>query len=85
MKSRHRKTAWLHGAFSLAICAILLGVVLVRRDISTVILALAFALYISGNSLIHVRRGDYSREVLYEYLLLGTAVFVVLFGALRSV
>lgn len=49
----------------------------------TIIVGAAIALYIIGNTVIHIRRDDYRQETLVEYLLIGGAVFIVLAGALR--
>lgn len=81
MKVVHQKTLWMHTVFSTIMCAALLGMVLIRRDTPTMLLAGTLFLYVLGNTLLHIRRDDFKKDTLYEYLLLGFAVFVVLSSA----
>lgn len=78
MKIVHRKTLWVHSLFSIVMLVILAIVWFVRQDFSTLLLTSFLALYITGNAYIHLKRDDFKKETLYEYLLLGLAVFIVL-------
>lgn len=82
MKIAHRRTLWQHTLFSAIMCAGLIAIALVRRDIPTVIIAALIAVYVVGNAALHVRRDDFKKETMYEYVLLALAVFVVLASAL---
>jgi hypothetical protein len=84
VKAIHRKTHWLNTVFSVCILLVLGGVVLLRRDVPTVIIAILFGVYVAGNSFIHAKRDDFKLEVLMEYALLALAVFIVLVSALRA-
>ena len=81
MKTQHRQTLWIQSAFSAVMCAALVGMVLIRRDTPTLLLAGFLFAYILGNTAIHLKRGDFKKDTLYEYLLLGFAVFVVVSSA----
>lgn len=84
MKAVERKSMWHHTAFSLALCAVLLAIVVVRRDVPGFMLGGLIVVYIAGNTLIHYMHKDFHKETLLEYILIGTAVLVVLLGALRN-
>jgi hypothetical protein len=81
MKITHRKTLWIHSAYSVIMTTALVVLVLVRGDMPTIALAFLLFLYIGGNVYIHIKRNDFKKETLIEYLLLGFAVFVVLYSA----
>lgn len=84
MKVHHRKTHWIHAVFSIGLLLALMTIVLIKRDIPTMVLALAFTFYVVGNSLIHLRRGDLNQETVIEYTLLTLAVFIVMASAFAS-
>lgn len=82
MKAAHHRTLWIHSVFSLLVCALLGFVVWIRGDLPTTIVAAAIALYIVGNTVIHIQRDDFKRDTFIEYILIGGAVFIVLASAL---
>lgn len=84
MKVVHRKTLWFHTFFSALMCVGLTALVLVKKDLSITILVVLLAAYILGNVAIHIRRDDFRREVLFEYSLIGIAIFVVLGSTLQQ-
>jgi hypothetical protein len=83
MRAVERKSMWHHTAFSLVLCAVLIGIVWVRRDTPGVLLAALVAAYIAGNTFIHFVHKDFRKETLLEYILVGSAVLIVLLGAVR--
>lgn len=83
MKIAHRKTMWLHTAFSGVLCAFLIVLILMKRNVPTMVVAGALILYLVGNAYLHIKRGDFRRDTLYEYILLTLAVFVVLASAYK--
>lgn len=83
MKIIHRKTLWFHTLFSVLMCIGLTLLVLAKRDLSITILVLLLVAYILGNVVIHIKRDDFRREVLFEYSFIGIAIFVVLGGTLK--
>jgi hypothetical protein len=83
MKAFHRKTLWVHTLFSFSVCALLGLLIWLKGDVPTGIIGAAIALYVIGNTVIHIKRDDYKQETLVEYILIGGAVFIVLASALR--
>lgn len=83
MKVAHRNTAWQHVAYSLIVVALLTVLIVVRRQLPTLLLGLVITLYVAGNTYLHYRRGDLERETVYEYLLTAAIAFVVLAGAMQ--
>ena len=83
MKIAHRRTLWIHTTFSLGVCALIGLIIWLRRDIPTIGVAVAIALYIIGNTVIHIKRDDFKQETLVEYILIGAATFIILASALR--
>lgn len=83
MKIMHRKTLWFHTLFSVVMCIGLTALVLAKQDLSITILVVMLGAYILGNVAIHIRRNDFRREVLFEYSLIGIAIFVVLGSTLK--
>lgn len=83
MKIAHRKTLWIHTFFSVVVCLLLSVVLMIRRDISTVVLIVAIGIYILVNALIHLMRDDFRQDTLVEYVLVGAAIVIVLIGALK--
>ena len=83
MKTMHRKTLWIHTLFSFSLCALLGVLVWLKGDLPTIIIGAVIALYVIGNTIIHIKRDDYKQETLIEYILIGSAVFIVLASALR--
>jgi hypothetical protein len=75
---------WHHTVFSLALCAVLVGIVIIRRDTPGILLAGLVVVYILGNTLIHYFHKDFRKETLLEYILIGSAVLIVLLGAIRN-
>jgi hypothetical protein len=75
---------WHHTVFSLALCAVLVAIILVRRDVPGLLLGGLIVAYIAGNTLIHYLHKDFHTETVLEYLLIGAAVLVVLLGAIRN-
>ena len=73
---------WIHVVFSLTLCVLLAGMVLFKRNLPTLFVAGMMMLYLAGNTYIHIKRGDFRRDTLYEYTLLSLAVFVVLMSAI---
>lgn len=74
---------WLHTAFSGVLCGFLIILILLKRNVPTMVVAGALIIYLLGNAYLHVRRGDFRRDTLYEYILLTLAVFVVLASAYK--
>jgi hypothetical protein len=83
MKTFHRKTLWVHTLFSFSVCALLGLLIWLKGDVPTIVIGAAIALYVIGNTVIHIKRDDYKQETLVEYILIGGAVFIVLVSALR--
>jgi hypothetical protein len=83
VKAIHRKTLWIHTLFSFSVCALLGLIIWLKGDLPTIIIGAAIALYIFGNTVIHIKRDDYKQDTLIEYILIGSAVFIVLVSALR--
>jgi hypothetical protein len=83
MRTSERKSLWYHSAFSAVLCALMIGLVVIKHDVPSLIVALLVAIYVAGNTWLHLRRHDFRTETLYEYLLLATAVLIVLWGAVR--
>lgn len=81
MKIKHHKTLWVHTLYSIVLTVGLALLVLIRRDVPTAVLAVLLVVYIIGNSYIHIKRDDLKRETIYEYILLGFAVFIVVSSA----
>ena len=81
MKAKQQHTLWINTAYSAVMGLLIAGIILIRRDLPTTILALLIATYVIGNIYIHIRRGDFTRESLYEYVLVAIAVFIVLASA----
>jgi hypothetical protein len=81
MKATERASLWQHTLFSALLCAAMIGLVLVRRNWTTLLIISFVLLYVIGNTLLHVRRRDFRRETMYEYVIVGAAVLVVLIGA----
>ncbi len=82
MKIVHHKTLWIHIVFSALMCLAIGSIVLVSRDLPSIILACLILIYVFGNGYIHYRRDDFQIETLYEYLLVGLAVFVIMTSAI---
>ncbi len=83
MRAIERKSMWHHTIFSAVLCIILIALLLVRRDVSSWLIGGLIILYVAGNSLLHYWHKDFHKETLWEYLLIGAAVFIVLLGALN--
>jgi hypothetical protein len=83
MKIMERQSQWYHVLFSLLLCAAMTALIMIRKDMPSLIVVSAVLLYVFGNTMIHFRRRDFRTETLYEYLLIGAAVLLVLLGALR--
>jgi hypothetical protein len=83
MKIAHRKTLWLHTAFSFTLCALIATLILAGQQIPLFILLIFIAVYIGGNVFIHVKRGDLKKETIYEYTLTGLVLLIVLGSALK--
>lgn len=83
MKMIERSSMWHHTLFSLLLCAAMVALFIIRRDVSSLIIIGVVFCYVLGNTLLHVRRQDFQRETLYEYVLISAAVLIVLLGALR--
>ena len=81
MKAAERASLWQHTLFSALLCLTMIGLVLVRRDWSTLFIVGFVLLYVVGNTLLHVRRHDFRRETMYEYVIIGAAVLIVLISA----
>jgi len=81
MKLIERKSLWHHTVFSLCMVTILAVIIFVKHDVPSLILAALIVLYIAGNTIIHIIRHDFRTETLYEYLLVGMAVFIVMVSA----
>ena len=81
MRIKHRKTLWIHSVYSVFIILALIGLILIQRTIPTIILAVLLAVYVLGNTYIHIKRDDFKKETLYEYLLVSVAVFIVITSA----
>lgn len=81
MKTAHRKTMWFHTAFSGLLCAVLIGLIVFERNLPTLVVGGALVAYLVGNAYLHIKRGDFRRDTLYEYILLALAVFVVIASA----
>lgn len=69
-------------AFSVVLALLLLGIIFARRDTPTLIFSGIVMLYIIGNTALHLRRKDFRSETLYEYVLIGAAVLIVLLSSL---
>lgn len=78
-----RKSLWYHSAFSLLLCAAMVGLIIIRRDLSTLLIVIAVVIYVAGNTWLHLRRHDFRRETLYEYLIVAAAVLIVLLNATK--
>jgi hypothetical protein len=74
---------WYHSVFSLLLCVVMVAIILVQQDMSTLLIVGAVLIYVSGNTLLHFRRHDFHKESLYEYLIVAAAVLIVLWGAVR--
>jgi hypothetical protein len=72
---------WLHTAFSGVLCAVLVALILFQRNVSTLVVGGVMVVYLVGNAYLHVKRGDFRRDTIYEYILLALAVFVVIVSA----
>lgn len=81
MKLIEKKSLWHHTVFSLCIGTILAVILLIKHDVPALVLAVLIALYVAGNTALHVFRHDFRTETLYEYLLVGAAVFIVMISA----
>lgn len=81
MKIHHRKTLWIHTLFSIVACSGLALLLLVQQNIPTIIVGGSLIVYILVNTYIHIRRDDFTKETIYEYILLGGAVFIVISSA----
>lgn len=84
MKSLERTSMWHHTLFSALICLAMVVLYWFRRDTPSLIIIAFVALYVVGNTLIHLRRKDFRKETLYEYLLVSAAVLIVLLGAVQK-
>jgi hypothetical protein len=84
VKVHHRKTHWIHVAFSISLLTLLAALILIKQTLPTAVLAGAFALYVLGNGYIHAKRDDLKQETIIEYILLAAAVFIVLVSALKT-
>jgi hypothetical protein len=82
MKISERSSMWHHAVFSMLLCTILICIIAVRRDGAGLVVAAVIGLYVAGNTYLHYRRQDFSKETLYEYILVSVAVLVVLLGAI---
>lgn len=82
MKAVQRKSLWINTAFSIVMGALIVGIIVVRRDLPTLFVALLIAAYVLGNVYIHFRRNDLNKETVFEYILVAVAVFIVLASAL---
>jgi len=82
MKIAHRKTLWIHTLFSFSVCALLGILIWLNDNLPTTLVAGMIILYVVGNAIIHIKRDDYKQDTLIEYVLLGTAIFIVLAGSL---
>lgn len=82
MKAVQRRALWQNGLFSALISAGIIAVILVRRELTTSLLAILLAVYVLGNAVLHIKHNSFNREVLLEYVLLSFAVFVVLASAI---
>lgn len=83
MKAVERASMWHHTLFSLLLCGAMLALLCIRRDLSSLFVVAAVLVYVAGNSYLHLRRKDFRRETLYEYLLVSAAVLIVLFSSLH--
>jgi uncharacterized membrane protein len=83
VKISERQSLWYHSAFSLLLCTAMVGLIVVRRDIPTLLIVATVLVYVAGNTLLHMRRHDFRKETFYEYVIVATAVLVVLLGAAR--
>lgn len=83
MKAIHRKTLWVHTLFSFSLCALIGVIIWLKGDLPTIILGAVIALYVIGNTVIHIKRDDFKQDTIVEYVLLAIAVFIVLASALR--
>jgi uncharacterized membrane protein len=81
MKARERASLWQHSLFSALLCLVMIGLVLVRRNWSTLLIVGVVLFYVAGNTVLHIRRRDFRRETMYEYVIIGAAVLVVLISA----
>jgi hypothetical protein len=81
MKATERASLWQHTLFSALLCLVLVGLVLVRQNWTTLVIVSVVLLYVLGNTLLHVKRRDFRRETMYEYVIIGAAVLVVLISA----
>ena len=82
MKSVERKSLWHHVVFSAVLCAVMIAIIIVRKDMPSILLALFLASYIGGNTYLHYRRKNFHTETVLEYILISAAAFIVLAGAL---
>ncbi len=82
MKAVQRKSLWINTVFSIIMSALIVGIIVVRRDLPALIVALLIASYVLGNVYIHFRRNDLNKETVLEYVLVAVAVFIVLASAL---
>lgn len=81
MKTVERASLWQHTIFSLLLCLVMIGLLLVRPGWTTVAVVVVVLLYVAGNTLLHIRRHDFRRETMYEYVIVGAAVLVVFLSA----
>lgn len=71
-----------HGIFTLALAAVLILAIALVPEYSLFAASGFLVLYVSGNGIIHYKRGQLSRDTLIEYCLVAAAALVVLIGAL---
>lgn len=81
MKVVERKSLWHHTLFSLCVAGLLLVLIIIKHDVPTLLLVALLVVYIAGNTALHMIRHDFRTETLYEYLLVGAAVFIVMISA----
>jgi uncharacterized membrane protein len=81
MKATERASLWQHTVFSSLLCLTMIGLVLVRKDWTTLVVVGFVMLYVAGNTLLHIRRHDFRRETMYEYVIIGAAVLIVFISA----
>jgi hypothetical protein len=63
-------------------CAAIATLILIRHDLPGLLLGGLIAVYVLGNTFLHIKRDDFKKETLYEYILVGASVFIVIFSAI---
>jgi hypothetical protein len=84
VKISERQSLWYHSAFSLLLCAAMIGLIIIRHDIPTLLIVATVLAYVAGNTVLHLRRHDFRKETFYEYVIVAAAVLIVLLGAIRQ-